>query len=194
MFKKLTSSLLLLLFLTGCEQFQAASNTVVLDLDVIAKATGQAETIKQQVEKANSELTAQLQNISTQLNEQLAEEKKKLGKKPTAEDNRNIQQLTIQANQKMQQAKTLASQKSQQYRAALILQLRKNIQPVAEKIARERGADIVSISSNSMIWFNPEIDITDEVIAAVRAQPLSSDENNKATESTKNTVSQDNDK
>ena len=184
MFKKLISSLVLLLFLSGCEQFQAASNTVVLDLDVIAKATGQAATIKQQVEKANNELTTQLQNISTQLNDQLAEEKKKLGKKPSAEHKKNMQQLTIQANQKMQQAKTLASQKSQQYRAALIQQLRKNIQPIAEKIARERGADIVSMSNNAMIWFNPEIDITDEVIAVVRAQPLTSTINDEAATST----------
>ena len=184
MFKKLISSLVLLLFLTGCEQFQATSKTVVLDLDVIANATGQAATIKQQVEKANNELTAQLQNISTQLNDQLAEEKKKLGKKPSTEDKKNMQQLTIQANQKMQQAKTLASQKSQQYRAALIQQLRKNIQPIAEKIARERGADIVSISSNSMIWFNPELDITDEIIAVVRAQPLTTTTSAETTTST----------
>lgn len=173
MSKKLISFVFALIFVTGCEQFQAGPGTVILDLDAIANATGQATAIKQQMEKANSELTAQLKTISNKLNEQLAAEKKKIGKKPTTNDKQNMQQLTILANQKMQQAKALASQKSQQYQAALVQELRKNIQPIAEKIARKRGADIVTISNSTMIWFNPVIDITDEIIAEIRAQPLS---------------------
>ena len=174
MFNKLTSIIFVLISitLTGCENFQSSSNTAVLDLDAIANATGQAAIIKQQIEKANKDLNSQLTTISSKLNEQLASENKKMGKKPTITDKRNMEQLTLQANQRMQQAKALASQKSQQYQAALIQQLRQHVQPIAEKIARTRGVDIVLTSNNSMIWFNPVIDITDEIIAAMRAQPL----------------------
>lgn len=168
-----------LVTLSGCDKFQS-SNTVVLDLDAIANATGQAETIKQQLEQANQELNSQLSTISDKLNEQLAEEKKRMGKKPSNADKQNLQKLTLQANQKMQQAKTIASQKAQQYRAALILQLRKNVQPIAEKIASNRGADIVLSSNNSTIWFSPDIDITDEVIAEIRATPATKPLDNKA--------------
>ncbi len=161
--------LFFLLMLTGCDKFQSA-NTVILDLDVIANATGQAGIIKQQIEQANKELNSQLNTISNKLNEQLANEKEKMGKKLSKDEKQKLQQLTLQANQKMQQAKALASQKSQQYQAALIQQLRLNIKPIAEKIALSRGANIVSTANNTTIWFNPEIDITDEVIAAVRAQ------------------------
>jgi len=159
----------LLLSLTGCDKFQP-SNTVILDLDAIAKATGQADIIKQQIEQANKELNSQLSIISNKLNDQLSTEKRKMGKKPSKDELRQQEQLTLQANQKMQQAKMLASQKSQQYRAALIQKLRLTIKPIAEKIASNRGADIVVTASNSTIWFNAKIDITDEVIAEMRAQ------------------------
>ena len=173
-----------LITLSGCDKFQS-SNTVVLDLDVIANATGQADTIKQQLEQANQELNSQLSAISVKLNEQLTEEKKKMGKKPSKADKQNLQKLTLQANQKMQQAKAIASQKAQQYKTALILQLRKNIQPIAEKIASDRGADIVLSANNTTIWYNPSIDITDEVIAEIRATPANVPANNKSGSETK---------
>ena len=170
---KILTSLVLtasLIGLSGCDNFQTTPDSVVLDLDAIANATGQAETIKQQIENANQELNTQLATISTKLNDQLLVEKDKMGKKPSKTDKQNLEKLTIQANQKMQQAKAIASQKSQQYRAALILQLRDNVKPIAERIASNRGAKIVLTSNNSMIWFDPEIDITDEVIAEIRAK------------------------
>lgn len=156
--------------LTACDSFQSP-NTVVLDLDAIANATGQAAIIKQQVEAANKDLNSQLKTISVKLNDQLVAEKKKIGKKATKNDQLNLEQLTLQANQKMQQAKAVASQKSQQYKALLIQKLRLEVAPIAENIARERGADIVITSNNSMLWFNSEIDITDEVIGVMRANP-----------------------
>jgi Skp family chaperone for outer membrane proteins len=176
MFKKSPLAILLFIFiaLTGCDQLSSSSKSLVLDLDAIANATGQANIIKQQIEKANNELNSQLSSISNQLNEQLASEKKKLGKKPSKKDQQKLQQLTLQANQKMQQAKMLASQKSQQYKAALVQQLLKNVKPIAENIARQRNANLVSLSNNATIWFNPEIDITDEIIAQMRAQPAAS--------------------
>lgn len=174
-----------LIGLSGCDNFQSSPDSVILDLDAIAKATGQAETIKQQIEIANKELNTQLTTISNQLNEQLLEEKNKMGKKPSKTDKQNLEKLTIQANQKMQQAKAIATQKSQQYRAALILQLRDNVKPIAEKIASKRGAKIVLTSNNTMVWFDPEIDITDEVIAEIRANsPTDSSEKTKETAQT----------
>ncbi|VAW62310.1 hypothetical protein MNBD_GAMMA08-1944 [hydrothermal vent metagenome] len=191
MFKKPISLVYVFLFfslaglsLTGCDNFQSTSNTVILDLDAIAKATGQADIITQQIEQANNELNSQLTNISNQLNEQLADEKKKIGKKPSKKDQQELQQLSIQANQKMQQAKNIAAQKSQQYKVALVQQLRKKIQPIAESIAREKGADIVTAVNNSTIWFNPEVDITDEIIAEMRAQPVTTNTQKGSVENT----------
>ena len=162
--------------LSGCDNFQSSADTVILDLDAIANATGQAAVIKQQIEQANNELNSQLNVISKNLNDQLEDEKKKMGKKPTADDQQKLQQLTILANQKMQQSKQLASQKSQQYQATLIQKLRQEVSPIAEEIARERGASVVLTANNAMLWFNPEVDITDEVIAQIRSQPAETNE------------------
>jgi len=173
MIKQLSSIILLFLAITlsGCDNSQ---KTVILDLDAIANATGQAATIKQQIEMANQELNAQLKTISIQLNEQLESEKKKMGpqksgKNISKNDKQNMEQLTLQANKQMQQAKAIANQKSQQYRASLVQKLRQQVSPIAETIARDRGADIVVIATSTMMWFNPDIDITDEVIAEMRA-------------------------
>ncbi len=191
MFKKPISLVYVFLFfslasfsLTGCDNFQSTSNTVILDIDVIAKATGQADIITQQIEQADNELNSQLSNISNQLNEQLAGEKKKIGKKPSKKDQQKLQQFTIQANQKMQQARSIATQKSQQYKMALVQQLRKKIQPIAESIARKKGADIVTAVNTSTIWFNPAVDITDEIIAEMRVQPVTENTPKESVENT----------
>ena len=187
MFKLSISALLLFIFmtLTGCDKFQSSPDTVILDLDAIAKATGQADIIKQQIDNANRDLNSQLNDISNALNEELAAEKKKIGNKPSKSEKQNLQQLTQQANQKMQQAKSLASQKSQQYQAALIQQLRQQVSPIAENIARQRGANVVLTANNSLMWFNPVVDITDEIIAEMRAQPTAKKtEESTATENT----------
>jgi len=174
MLPKIAAIILILFSLSACDKLQPVSSTAILDLDAIANATGQADVIKQQIEQANQELNSQLATISNKLNEQLAAEKKKMGKKLSKDKQKELHQFTLQANQKMQQARSLAAQKAQQYRAALIQQLRLNIKPIAEKIARNRRADIVITTNSTTIWFDPEIDITDEVIAAVRAQAQNS--------------------
>lgn len=159
------------LSMSACDQLSSSPDTLVLDLDAIASATGKAEVIKQQIEQANLELNTQLNSISQQLSEQLEAEKKRIGKKPTKQDEEKLQLMTAQANQKMQQARNIASQKSQQYRASLIQQLRQQVAPIAEEIARNKQANIVMITNNATLWYNPDADITADVIAELRARP-----------------------
>ncbi|KPJ89849.1 MAG: hypothetical protein AMJ53_15445 [Gammaproteobacteria bacterium SG8_11] len=170
-----------LILTSGCEKNQSSTDTVVMDLEAIANATGQAAIIKQQIETANEELKSQLNTIADRMNEQLANEKKKIESKPTKNDKLYLEQLTLEANQKMQQAKILASQKSQQYQAALIQKLRQDVSPIAEKIARKRGAKVVLIANSATLWFDPIVDITDEIIGELRANPLPQSDNNETT-------------
>lgn len=172
MHKQLFAVVFSFIFISGCGYLQPSADSVVLDLDAIANATGQAAIIKQQISNANEELNSQLNTIASSLNEQLANEKKKMESKPVKDSKVYLEQLVAQANQKMQESKVLASQKSQQYQAVLIQQLRQEVAPIAEKIARERGATIVVISNNATLWFDPTIDITDEIISEMRANPL----------------------
>ncbi len=176
MLKQLLSMFFILglVSISGCEQLSSSSKTAILDLDAIAKATGQADIIKQQIDQANNDLNSQLTAISNKLKEQLGVEKDKMGKKLSKDETKKLEQLTLLANQKMQQAKNIAAQKSQQYRVSLIQNLRQSIQPIAEEVARKMGADVVVAVNNSTIWFNPESDITDEIIAKMRAMSMTS--------------------
>ncbi len=184
-----TISLMFTMLTAGCNMSGNANDTLVMDLDAIAKATGQADTITQQIQAANQDLQGQLEAISQQLNEQLASEREKLGKKPSKKEQEGLKQLTLAAQQKMQQARTLAAQKSQQYKNALIIQLRQQVAPIAEKIARDKGASVVMITTPSMMWYAPEADITAGIIAELRAQkPVETTTDTVASESSAETT------
>ncbi len=181
------TTLSLVSVLSACNLSGASNDTLVMDLDAIASATGQADVIKQQVNAANQELNNQLDSISQQLSQQLTDEREKLGKKLSQQEEDSLKQLTLAANQKMQQARSLAAQKSQQYKNALIIQLRQQVTPIAEAIAQRRNASVVMITTPSMMWYDPEADITAEIIAELRTNRASGTNENK-TQSTEDSV------
>jgi len=171
LFKITLICIVILIPLTGCNDLVGHSgNAVVLDLAVIAKATGQDEVIKKQLQQAGTNLTNQLTEVATNLEKQLENEKDKLGKTPDKKQQQQFQQLTLQANQKFRQTQSLAQKKVQEYEMGLLMEWRQKLQPIAQAIANDKGASIVLVSSPSLIWFDATVDITDEVIAKLRAQ------------------------
>ena len=52
----------------------------------------------------------------------------------------------------------------------LILDYREAVKPFAEKIARSRDASVVLLVDQSVFWLDPAIDITGDVISALRAE------------------------
>ena len=176
--------------LTGCDLLSSsaenqASNTLMLDFSAIIKATGMDEQVNNQLQAGNQNLEKQLAQAAQNLNKQLADAQTKAGKKPTLKQKQELEQLSAQAKQKMNEVRQLARQKSQQLQVALVNQLRNEIKPIAESIAQQRGAKAVLIISEPVLWFDASVDITADVIAALRAQsaaaaqPLADDEQTK---------------
>ena len=164
--------------LTGCDQLSLsegadnqAGTTLMLDFSAIIKATGKDKQVNNQLQAGNQSLEKQLAQAAQDLNKQLADAQSKVGKKPTQKQKQELEQLSAQANQKMNEVRQLARQKSQQLQAALVNQLRNEIRPIAESIAQARGAKAVLIISEPVLWFDASVDITADVIAALRAQP-----------------------
>jgi Skp family chaperone for outer membrane proteins len=158
--------------IAGCDQIGAGgSGVAILDLSAVAKATGQDEAIRQQAEAARAELGAQLQQLATNLEQQLAEEREKVGVPPSEAGVQRLQEMTAQARQQINDAQTLAQNQAAQFESTLVTEFRAKIDPLAESIARQRGATAVLAADAYLFWFDPEIDITDEVIAAWRALP-----------------------
>ena len=101
-----------------------------------------------------------------------AEKKEKFGKKASQEQKQELQQFALNAGQQLKQNQALAQQKAQQYKMGLLLSWRQQITPVVDEAARKHNARVVLVASPSLMWFDASIDITSEVIAALRAQPI----------------------
>ncbi|MDZ7827283.1 MAG: OmpH family outer membrane protein [Gammaproteobacteria bacterium] len=169
---RLVAIALLALVVAGCDQLDAGrSGVAVIDLDAVARALGRDDVIAQQINQANQQLTSQLGQVAKDLQQQLEEERDKyevVGDEAQAE----LEQKTAVANQRLQQTQRLAQQRSAEFRTAVINAFRNEVQPYASEIARERGAVAVVTVATPMLWFDAEVDITDEVIAAMRKAGL----------------------
>jgi Skp family chaperone for outer membrane proteins len=126
--------------------------------------------MKQKILMTERDLRGQLEQIAGDLQSQVKKEQKKLGTKPTKKDKTRVEQLTMKAQQTLRQQQTVAQQKANQLRADLIQEFRSEVKAVAEPIARGQGASIVKISAQDILWFDPALDITGEVISQMRAE------------------------
>ncbi len=161
-----------LAFLAGCEpQGGGRAAVAIIDLDAVARALGRDDVIAQQINQANQQLAGQLGQVATSLQQQVQarrDEYEVIGDEAEQE----LQQLTAVANQRLQQTQQLAQQRSAQFRQAVINSFRNEVTPYAQKIATERGAVAVVTVATPMLWFDSNADITDEVIAEMRAAGL----------------------
>jgi len=186
-----------LLLLTGCDFINSfiGNPILVVDLDAIAKATGQSEHMQKELEFANLKLTEQLKLVASQLEVKVADKKEKLSKSPTDAELKELQDYALNAQQQLANTKNIAIQQSTDFRSDLILRFRSNVREIAGEIALNSGAKLILLSNYETIWFDPSADITDEVIAIMRARTTKpvksvSIENNNDTEQINNTSSE----
>lgn len=163
---------LIVLSIAACDKLPGAGGpgVVVVDLETIAKATGQDTRIEQQMTAARAEANAKLTEVATDLEAQLNEEREKLGDSASEAEQQALRQLTATAQQQFAQAQTQAQQNVQQYQAGLVVEFQEKVQPIAAEIAATRGANVALIANPSLFWFDASADITDEVLAVMRAQ------------------------
>lgn len=164
---------LLFVLLSGCGNVttggRSPSPTAVVDLTVVAKALGRDEVMEAQLEDARKQLSSQLAELAEGLKQRLEEEKSKLPDKPTVEEDLKFQESLAEANLQLQETRALAQQKAQQVHIRLVRQFREEVAAVAEPLARTCGASAVLVIDEGTLWFDPSADITDEVIAELRA-------------------------
>lgn len=157
---------------SGCGPLGGGGDVAVVDLAAVAKATGQDKVMAEQAEAARRELGTQLTQIAGDLEKQLQAEQARLGGAVAASREKEFQQLTAQARQQLAETQALAQQKAQDFQIGLAAGYRRALQPVVADIAKSRGASVVLVSDASMLWLDSAVDITDEVIAELRANPV----------------------
>ena len=160
----------LALSVVACGKTPWGEGILVVDLEAVAKATGKLEVMRQEIDGANAILTGQLQNLASQLETVLIEEQEKIGDKGSEEGKKKLQAMLVQAQQQVQNSRNIALQKSQQFQSELVRSFRQDVKRVAHEIATKRGGRLVVTDSESILWLDNSIDITDEVIASFRAR------------------------
>jgi Skp family chaperone for outer membrane proteins len=170
---KLLLSVFLIMTFTGCDRLNLSTGgagVAVVDLTALSEATGEDQVIKTKMEIATTDLNAQLTEAAAQLEKQVAEKKEAFGNNATPEQKQELQQLVLQAGQQLKQNQALAQQKAQQYKAGLLESWREEIQPVLEEVAAKHNAKTVIAVNPALMWFDTSIDITADVIDALRDQ------------------------
>ncbi len=164
--------LILIVSITGCDFIELPNwnSILVVDLNAVAKATGRQELMQKELELANTQLSEQLKLVASRLEDSIEEEKLKIGKSPSKAQQQQLEQLVAKAQNQLINTKNLAVQKSSDFRADLIQQFRKEVSEIAQNVARRSGSKLVLVSNYETIWFDPSADITDEVIAIMRAR------------------------
>ena len=154
------------LLLSGCNPAKGGGGVVVVDLDAVAKALGSDKAIDTKVAAHNQELAQQLNKIREDLKKTLSDEQTKLGTTPTAEQKQAFQQKFQAAQQAFNERNQQAQQDSNQFRLKQAQEFRDKVKPVAEDLAKKRGATVVS-TPVTLLWTDPSADITADVTKAL---------------------------
>jgi Skp family chaperone for outer membrane proteins len=175
------------LVLTGCGEKDGGSTgrVAVVDLSKIAEQIGQKSKIEEasKIRERNLQLRVQVdqQNVQAKLvaaAEEIGKRPETAGAKPTDAEKkaidvwvgkmRQLEQGRLNTSNQIRQAYARIRKENQQKMLAEINKIRDRIRPLAQKIAKDKGLDVV-ITSSSVLAHSTSVDITDEVFEKVNA-------------------------
>ena len=164
----------------GCGQTTSADRAVVVDLEAVAKAMGRDVLIANRVEAATQDLNAQLIQAAQEMEKELKKQQAEAGSSPTEEQRAKLRLTALRIQQNIQSNKEIAEQARQRVRNEQILVFRKEVRPIAARLAARHHAALVLIAGQDVVWFAPSVDITAEVIAEMRSATATASTNEPA--------------
>jgi Skp family chaperone for outer membrane proteins len=151
---------------------QTQSGVAVVDLDRVARELGRDVQMTNDLKANQNSVANQLATVEKNAIEKLNEMKADLGQ-DAAEDKKVEFAKTAQATQLQfnnLQKKAVAA--IGQRRDTLVAAFRAEARPATEKVAKAHGASAVMTRNEAFLFsFDNTIDITDEVIAEMKANP-----------------------
>lgn len=154
----------LLLLLAGCGGGHSSGHVAVIDLDKIAAATGRDKLINERVQRYTKEQEKALTKLRDDSRAQIDKQQKQLPANASDEAKQKLAALTQNLEQGLRQEIAKAQQGAGQLRTQLAVDFRNEVEPVARRIAAQRGMDIVMIKQDALLYVDPQADITDAVI------------------------------
>ena len=143
----------------------------VVDLDEVARRLGQDKQMTESLQSTGEKLQSGLANVQSQLEEQLRKNKANLGDQYTDEEAQQFVQNFNKSKLALSQLQQRARIQLNQSRQQLISDFRKQTQPVAAQVAKEKGFDTVVTRNDSFVFsFDNSVDITEDVVKLMSAE------------------------
>lgn len=152
----------------GCDR--APVNVGVIDVAAVARALGRDDVMTAQVTEVNRSLQAQLLQRSELIRAQLQTQRDALGEDASEEAMGQFEETLREANEEFDKIQRTAVVRSRQVRDALVTKFRREVTQVAQEVASTKGLRAIFSSDATLLWYEPALDITDEVIAEMRAR------------------------
>lgn len=148
-----------------------SGRVAIVDLDEVAKRLGQDKEMTEELQSEVGKLQTGLAQVQNTAVQKLQQERAKLGETYSNEEAQQFLKtknaVQLQLNQIQQRAQLQLNQSRQQ----LISDFRKQTQPVAAKIAKEKGFDTVVTRNDTVVFsFDESVDITEDVIKLMSAE------------------------
>ncbi|MDA0835796.1 MAG: OmpH family outer membrane protein [Planctomycetota bacterium] len=161
---------LLVLMCAGCGK--APSGVAVVDLDEVAKRLGRDLSISKTVKATQNGLNQQLNQLLVNLQEKYKQQSAEFGDDPTPEQQAQLRKLNNDMTNLLAQRKRTAQNLYLQSQRELVVRFRDEVKPVAKDVAAENGfAIVIPKDTNSLLATDPSVDITEQVIAKMQANP-----------------------
>lgn len=151
----------------------------VVDLDEIARATGNKTRLDDMVKMREVSLNNALGKFNSDVSEDIKGRIKDVqdeldGKELPPEEAKKLRAEAMQANAKLQQARAKAQQDLTSFTEELKLTFRKQIRPIAQEVASKKGFSIVIPKNEGLLLsVDPNNDITSDVIMALQSMSKS---------------------
>ena len=151
---------------------RAKGGVAVVDLDRVARELGREVQMINDLKATQSNVASQLAAVEKNAVEKLNEMKADLGENAADDEKvkfaQTAQGTQVQFNNLQKKAVAAIGQR----RDALIASFRAEARPATEKVAKAHGAHAVITRNDAFLFsFDNTIDITDEVVAEMRANP-----------------------
>jgi len=142
----------------------------VIDLDRVAHELGKDVEIVNSFQSQAGALQQQLNAAQQKAAQELKQIRAGLGETPSEEDAKKflLTQQTVQVN--LNKMRNQAGAMLTQHRQQIVSDFRESTKPIVSEVARDKGLATVMTRNDAVVFaYDDAVDITDEVIARLRA-------------------------
>lgn len=152
----------------------------VIDLDRLARELGIDRQMAQAIKQREQSLNQKLAVVKASFDEQIELKAAEFGEQPTREQESTVADYQRQAHQQLNEYRSQAQSDLNQYQQQVIVRFRREVRPVAQQVAAERGLSMVVTRNDSVVFsYQESVDITDAVaeqLSGVRIEFLAPSE------------------